>query len=312
MGDILQKEVSFFSRIDDKRPKAVNLYDLLLSNAWREKVLQARMALANKGEKNYKEIKSGLPAYTISGLFAESKDDSLIKHSGLVCIDIDKKDNPDLENLDDLKSLIAVVPHVAYCGYSVSAQGFFCIIPISNPEKHEAHFRALEKDFLRCNIMIDKTCKNVGRKRFVSYDPEPYINLDAETYTRVYEDMGDRYCRYPSKERKLNATVFDTDKTQKKVLDVIETSELWRIDMTGDYKQWTNIGFALVNTFGEEGREMFHRISAVATSYDYRECDKKYTDLIRGSKGSVKIGTFFEMAKQAGVMVAMEFNDIMR
>lgn len=43
-----------------------------------------------------KELKLLLPQATISGVFAPTrKVENLVKHSGLICVDIDKKDNLD-------------------------------------------------------------------------------------------------------------------------------------------------------------------------------------------------------------------------
>ena len=293
---MLHKEVSFFPALTTKKPEKRILYDLLMSYNWRKEVLDCRMKLGNEGKEAYKKAKMKLPLYTVSGLFDGSNDASLIKHSGLICIDIDKQDNPELEDLDRLKELISEVSCVAYCGLSVSAQGYFCIIPISNPDKHELHFRALEEDFARCHIKIDTACKNVGRKRFVSYDTDPYINLKAETYNRLYGHESVQ----PKRDIIHPLKIGDT---RKKVLSVIEQIEKAHIDITGNYIQWINVGFALAYEFGEEGRDMFHRVSSVADSYDYGTADKKYTDLIRKANGSVKIGTFFEYAKQAGIKV---------
>ena len=36
--------------------------------------------------------------------------------------------------------------------------------------------------------MIDKACGDVCRMRCVSYDPEPYINLNADPYRGYYKE----------------------------------------------------------------------------------------------------------------------------
>ena len=106
------------------------------------------MKLGNEGKEAYKKAKMKLPLYTVSGLFDGSNDASIIKHSGLICIDIDKKDNPELEDFDDMKELISAVPCVAYCGLSVSAQGYFCIIPIYS---HPIRLKVMRP----CGVIVD-------------------------------------------------------------------------------------------------------------------------------------------------------------
>ena len=109
----------------------------------------------------------------------------LIAHSGLICIDIDEKDNPDVAEFDRLNELIRIIPYVVYCGHSIGGKGYFVIIPIASPEKHKEHFEALRQDFARCGITIDKSGKDVTRLRIYSYDNTAYINPSAATYERT-------------------------------------------------------------------------------------------------------------------------------
>lgn len=95
--------------------------------------MKVREIKRTKGERAYKEAKQNLPTYAVSGLFTGATAGTLKQHSGLICIDIDKKDNPDLTNFDRIKELIREIPYVAYCGHSVGGDGYFAIIPISNP-----------------------------------------------------------------------------------------------------------------------------------------------------------------------------------
>ncbi len=76
------------------------------------------------------------------------------------------------------------------------------------------------------------------------------------------------------------------------------------IDITTPYKEgWIHIGFALADGLGEAGRDLFHQISSVNAEYNYEECDKKYTSCLKGGSGqrTIHIGTFFKMAKDAGI-----------
>ena len=75
-----------------------------------------------------------------------------------------------------------------------------------------------------------------------------------------------------------------------------------RIDITGDYEQWLNLGFALSYDLGEDGRQIYHDISQFHPDYKPDECDKQYTYCLN-AKGSSKITgrTFFEIAKKCGI-----------
>lgn len=230
-----------------------------------------------------------------------------------------------------MKELIKGVPYVAYCGHSVGGDGYFAIIPISNPKCHKGHFLSLERAFARCGIKIDTSCKDVSRKRFVSYDDEPYINLGAVTYDRLCDPHAGRMDRVKaSAEAEASSRSWeshnaasamnnhpqknkygarDREQLTKDVLNTIADIELFGTDITGHYEQWFKIGCAFANTFGEEGRQMFHRVSQFGSTYDPEDTDRKYNDCLK-SNGSIDIGTFFYYAKQYGVEAAADFKEI--
>jgi len=179
--DIFNKQVSFFPRFSCKEPtKTVSVAEMVLNQNFKDEVEAYR----------YKNnTKRFLPCFTPSGVFSARNANSLIQHNSIICIDIDKDDNLELEDFSDLKDLIRQIPYVAYCGHSCGGEGYFLLIPIKYPEKHKAHFQALFEDFERCDIKIDRSCSDVCRLRCVSFDDEPYINEDVEVYTRLEEEI---------------------------------------------------------------------------------------------------------------------------
>ena len=66
-------------------------------------------------------------------------------HSNLLCIDIDKKDNLDVDWFDDMKHEWHNIPQILYAGRSIRGKGWFAIFRIAYPDKHEAQFEALTK-----------------------------------------------------------------------------------------------------------------------------------------------------------------------
>ena len=76
------------------------------------------------------------------------------------------------------------------------------------------------------------------------------------------------------------------------------------IDLTDDYNDWFRIGSALANGLGESGRELYHEVSCMSSKYNTAECDKKYDNCLRTGNGSITLGTFFQMAKDAGVDIS--------
>ena len=69
------------------------------------------------------------------------------------------------------------------------------------------------------------------------------------------------------------------------------------VDITGDYRQWMRIGFALASAFGESGRGFYHRVSRFYSGYSNVECNRQYDRCLRAGRGGVGLGTFIYLAK---------------
>ena len=54
---------------------------------------------------------------------------------------------------------------------------------------------------------------------------------------------------------------------------LVEAIEAAGVDITSDYNDWYKIAIAIANTFGEQGRSMFHRISKLYIDYNSNEAD---------------------------------------
>lgn len=182
MQSVLNVTVSCFrSYREATDPKPVNLLTWLRSDKYAEQVGLIR-SLQEKGERD--ALKATLPAITPSGLFSHRKEAGLVAHSGLICLDIDLKGNEGITNYADLKRELSKLVNVAYVGLSVSATGFFVLIPLADPTRHKEHFEALKQDFSGFGIEIDKSCKNISRLRGYSWDADPFFRHDAKPYAR--------------------------------------------------------------------------------------------------------------------------------
>jgi hypothetical protein len=185
---ILNVNVSCFQNYwEEKNPKNVNLLTWLSSTKYQEKVELIR---AIEDKKELGKIKASLPAITPSGLFKtrESKiplNEKLIKHSGLIQIDIDLAGrNKLISNWDDLKIELSKIPNIAYLGKSVSGKGYWGLIPIPpDPEDHKYYFEALKEVFINTwGIELDDRPKNVASLRGYSFDDQAYFNHHASPF----------------------------------------------------------------------------------------------------------------------------------
>jgi hypothetical protein len=101
----------------------------------------------------------------------------------------------------------------------------------------------------------------------------------------------------------------NTSYTSQQVAHIIRQLEDRQIDITTTYPIWRDIGFALSDAFGEEGRDFFHRISRLYPAYNQVECNKQYDNCLKSKKEGITIATFIHHAKNAGVSVAFDQSD---
>lgn len=109
----------------------------------------------------------------------------LAQHSGLLCMDIDGKDNPGLkERLPNLLPSLKKDPSIALFFISPSGEGLKVIFKTEpNTAQHLAFFLAIKKYLLeQYNLKTDDSGKDVSRLCFICYDPNYYYNPQAITF----------------------------------------------------------------------------------------------------------------------------------
>ena len=136
----------------------------------------------DKSERN--EIKKKLPSICFSGKFSKRADNSLIEHSGLLCLDFDgylkqKELIEDKERLMKDKYTFSVF-------ISPSGNGLKVLVKIPNDaENHINYFKSLEKHYN--SPYFDTTSKNISRVCYESYDPLIYVNDKSSLWETIEE-----------------------------------------------------------------------------------------------------------------------------
>lgn len=243
---------------------------------WKNQVEPIRQ---EKDKAKRDQLKKSLPGVTISGTFSAREEESLVEHSGFLCVDID--------NFNDKTALIE--DKYTYCVFrSVSGNGIAVIVKI-NPEKHKESYRWLSHYyFATYGISVDQAPKNPASFRFVSYDPELVINhksLKSKTKS--------------TKPKKVHSLpiILGTDQIDELISNIHNSGK----DITNsDYETYLKIGFALASGFGEQGREYFHAVCANSEKYDSQQCDKQFDRCLNGKKSGVSVGSFYWIAKENG------------
>ena len=289
--DIFQTHISVYNGVTDNTGTRMPLGTFLFCKEYKDDILRLR-AVFDKEKRN--ALKRSLPQATISGVFSPTRAKyNLSQHSGLICVDIDAKDNPDILDWETLKQDLSVLPQIAYCALSVSGKGLFLVIPLRYPEKHLQQFRQLQIDFRKMGIMIDSACSDITRLRCLSYDEHPIINENATLYEGVYVEKP-KHKSFPT------CFIYEGENTSAEVAVCCRKIQQCGIDITASYDDWLKVGCALA-TLGESGRSLFHICSRQNAKYNAAKTDKMFTDLLRRNYQQVNIGTFFWMCKQYGI-----------
>lgn len=291
------------SRADDCEIETTTLGLALVTDAWRAKVEGVRsetdpvkkallksglpakptadQLAAVKAENDparKAQMKVGLPCFTPSGTFSHVSEKTLIAHSGFISIDIDYKPgavNPALPGID-LKASAANIPHVAYCGHSCGGTGYVLMIPIADPAKHRAYFRALAYHFERNGLTVDRACRNVSRLRFASYDPAPYVNTAAKVWDIVLPEQMQATTPGQKPEPPSAEVLAEFEANLKQI-------ERLKIDITdsGDYDRMREIATALINAYGSDGLPYAQRLFSFMPGYDPGITETNYHELER-------------------------------
>tara|TARA_R110000803_G_scaffold10308_5_gene31693 strand:- start:2154 stop:4571 length:2418 start_codon:yes stop_codon:yes gene_type:complete len=136
----------------------------------------------NKSDRNV--LKKKLPAICFSGRFKRRNDDSILEHSGIICLDFD--DYPDKRTMLEHKENFTKNKFVLSVFVSPSGNGNKVLVKIPRDiDNHKAYFNALQNFF--DSKYFDVTCSNISRVCYESYDPLIYINENSS----LWEDMAE-------------------------------------------------------------------------------------------------------------------------
>lgn len=292
--------ISYFRSIYHKKPASkktgdemtiLKFLDLVKREHFKKQIDQI---YAEPDKEKRSKLKTQLPAVTISGKFLESRNAALLQHSGFICLDFDHVPDMDIiiENLISDQYTYALFK-------SASGQGLACIVKIdTEPDKHKGSFRRLSDYYLETyQLVCDVQCSDLKRFRFVSSDPNLFNNPRSKKWTKSAIQVIER------EEAKRNLSTVVAPSDLQRIVEEIETRG---IDITNGYMYWRNIGFAL-SALGEQGRDIFHRISSINPVYDQPHCERQFSACLSGrGETQIKIGTFYYYCQSAGIELRSE------
>ena len=186
--ELMNTKVSYLNSVYDKKPTEITLQEALTTKA--EEVISKQAELRKLIEKEeiqaYK--RNNLPLFSPSVVFSPdgTTANNIKQVNNIICIDIDAQDNNYI-SAQQMKEIVKNIPYVFFAQTSASGKGIFCLIQIKDKNKFKEHFNALYELFKQHNLNIDKQCNDLNRKRFISYDEQPYVTRKAIIFEEIKE-----------------------------------------------------------------------------------------------------------------------------
>jgi predicted P-loop ATPase len=257
---------------DFERTTIDELLDRIKNGKWKD---QVELVRGETDEVRKKLQKATLPSVTIGGVFTERKEQGLEKHSGFICIDVDNYTDRSRINEDEF----------TYASFSSVGGNGFAVICKVDPGKHKESYNFIaEHYFLNYGITVDPAPKNVASARFVSYDPDLFINTKSKK------------SKFKTEKKKLPKNIsIIVPKTE-----VGELVNQVNVSVVDDYNNYLTLSFAIAVGFGEDGRDYFHKICSFSDKYNFEQAQKQFDIALKRNGSGVTIGTFYHFLKQGG------------
>lgn len=183
-------KMSFFRKpITNKKPQRtvtlLQVYQAIRGHYYKDVISQLRALTDKEVQRRFKG--KNLDYITPSGVFTYDDDKSLVSHSGILCMDLD-----DLEDLEALKQqliddskFITLLLFRSPCGLGLK---WFIEIDLSVYD-HKTWFSGVRNYLMATYSLtdkqVDKSCSNLSRACFMSYDPDAYINEELLEHHKI-------------------------------------------------------------------------------------------------------------------------------
>ncbi len=302
--------ISFFTTIADKSPRSIPLerFYNIIKNKTHQKCIEKIRAATDKAQVS--ELKKGLPAVTLSGVFKGGhKAEQLVERSGLMQIDFDGV------GVEHVKQTLMADPYTVMAFVSPGGKGVKGVVKYEGD--HLQAFNALRDYYAeKYGLDMDKSCKDICRLCFLSHDPQAFYRPEAPVFIvsvfGLHLPDGEEPQAAPpapaaapkpaTKNTPAPTQQQGSDKSAaEKVQNICANIAARGVDITGTYDDWLKCGLALANEFGEAGRDYFHAVSRNNPSYKPEDTDRKFNNALKGSK-TVTIAYFFARAQGFGLM----------
>ena len=257
----------------------------------------------------YTEAKSKQPFAVLQGVSPDWKDGNFLSFSNVLTLDLDSPKMGEADNgngwvtdWEAVKRDLATIPSVAYCSLSAGGKGVFVLVPIADAAHYGEYFDTwvnLLRETKR--LTVDEKARNIARLRFMSYDPTPVVNHDAEVWDKI--EQGTQH-RTRKTQHVPEGDVTLSHIEQERVRLCARYCSSNGVSVAEDYDSWMRLAAFFAHHWDDdEGRELFHDIARQSTKYKAWENDRKLFVMAKHHPTPVGIGTFYWLCKSAGVPI---------
>lgn len=277
---------SFYQNIKDTNKTDIDLdnyIEIIKNGKYQDLVLTAR-ALKKEPAK-YKDLKNQMPVITGSAVMNQGAkvESNILELNGLIVVDIDEDVNLQMLNRIN-EDKYTFVSHRSFGGDGL------CVFIKINPNKFLESFNEIGQYYWdNFNIMIDQSCKNKNRLRFLSYDPYLFYNEKSLKFIAKTK---------PKKIIKQDFIFVQDDFSQ--IIDKLKGIDLCQ----DDYKRYCDIGFSIGSKFGDTGLNYFKAVCQNGSKYNEKDIEKHYKNFCK--VGNITIATFYHYVKSEGIEVYSE------
>jgi hypothetical protein len=176
-------EISFTDSIYGSKNRNVEIQKVLKeikTGFWKNQIDEIRYHNSNGDIEKADYIKKTLPAFTVSATYKENrKKKNIESYTNLLHLDYDYVDN-----VQELKAKVNDIPYTYASFISPSGNGLKVLVKSDNIlSTHTFSFNALKEHYDGIvGVTSDNSVKDILRLCFISYDPDLYLNEDAEVF----------------------------------------------------------------------------------------------------------------------------------
>ena len=251
-----------FNEVSEQKDFLKILEDIK-SGTYKNAITYLRKSLADDKKEAAERAKKSLPAFTPSATFKGGrKMEFLTNYNALMVLDIDKLEK---EKLQQCKTKISMDNLVFASFVSPSGNGLKIFVKVSSDkEQHKETFLELQLYFEELlQVEIDKSGKDITRLCFFSYDPELYLNENAETFYPNTEKGSKENEQKTKSENIKSAISVDNDTIYEHSVRFTEK----KIQFTEGNRN--NFVFALANNLNRKGISESMALGYILADYGY-------------------------------------------